>query len=151
MMKTLTKIAIEAAAVSITATAMAQPKPENFVKQRQSALALIGWYFGPMGAVAKGEQPFNKDDAVRRTSNLVALSKMPWEGFVAGTDNVGNTKALPAIWTNAAKFKDAGTKMEVEIAKLAQLANAGDADGFKKQFGVVGGTCKACHDDFRKQ
>jgi cytochrome c556 len=151
IMKTLTKLAIAAATIAVAATAIAQPKPENFVKQRQSALALIGWYFGPMGAVAKGEQPFNKEDAVRRTTNLVALSKMPWEGFVAGTDNVGNTKALPVIWTNNAKFKEQATKMEVEMAKLAQLANAGDAEGFKKQFGAVGGTCKACHDDFRKQ
>ncbi|TAG72729.1 MAG: cytochrome c, partial [Burkholderiales bacterium] len=109
------------------------------------------WYFGPMGAVAKGEAPFNKEDAVRRTTNLVALSKMPWEGFVAGTDNVGNTKAKPEIWTQNAKFKEAGAKMEAELVKLAAAANAGNEAEFKKQFGVVGGTCKACHDDFRKQ
>jgi cytochrome c556 len=148
-----TAVATAAAAIAVAAatTALAQPKPEQFVKQRQSALALIGWYFGPMGAVAKGEAPFNKDDAVRRTTNLVALSKMPWEGFVAGTDNVGNTKALPAIWTQNAKFKEAATKMETEMVKLAAAANAGNEAEFKKQFGVVGGTCKGCHDDFRKQ
>jgi cytochrome c556 len=150
-MKLFTKAAIAASAVVIATTAFAQPKPEQFVKQRQSALALIGWYFGPMGAVAKGEKPFDKDDAVRRTSNLVALSKMPWEGFVAGTENVGNTKAKPEIWTQNAKFKEAATKMETEVAKLAQLANAGDAEGFKKQFGAVGGSCKGCHDNFRKE
>jgi len=150
-MKTFTKIAIAAGAVALATTAMAQPKPENFVKQRQSALALIGWYFGPLAAVAKGEKPFNKDDAVRATGYLVPLSKMPWEGFVAGTESVGNTKAKPEIWSKAADFKKAGDNMQAEMAKLAALANAGDADGFKKQFGVVGGTCKACHDDFRKQ
>ncbi|HOB00573.1 MAG TPA: cytochrome c, partial [Casimicrobium huifangae] len=135
-MKTLTKIAIAAGAVALATTAMAQPKPENFVKQRQSALALIGWYFGPLGAVAKGEKPFNKDDAVRATSYLVALSKMPWEGFVAGTENVGNTKAKPEIWSKAADFKKAADNMQTEMAKLAQLASAGDEAGFKKQFGA---------------
>lgn len=148
-MKKLTKIALAASVLAVAATAIAQPKPENYVKQRQSALALIGWYFGPLGAVAKGEKPFNKDEAVRATTNLVALSKMPWEGFVAGTENVGNTKALPAIWAKPADFKKAGDNMQAEMVKLAAAANAGDADGFKKQFGVVGGTCKACHDDFR--
>jgi len=150
-MKKLTKIALAAGVLAVATTAIAQPKPENYVKQRQSALALIGWYFGPLGAVAKGEKPFNKDEAVRATTNLVALSKMPWEGFVAGTENVGNTKAKPEIWSKAADFKKAGDNMQAEVAKLAALANAGDADGFKKQFGAVGGTCKACHDDFRKQ
>ena len=150
-MKKLTKIALAAGVLAVATTAMAQPKPENFVKQRQSALALIGWYFGPLGAVAKGEVPFNKDDAVRRTTNLVALSKMPWEGFVAGTENVGNTKAQPAIWTKPADFKKAGDNMQAEMLKLAAFASAGDEAGFKKQFGAVGGSCKACHDDFRKQ
>jgi cytochrome c556 len=150
-MKKFTKVALVAAAIAVAGAAIAQPKPENFVKQRQSALNLLGWYFGPLGAVAKGEKPFDKEDAVRRTTNLVALSKMPWEGFVAGTEKVGNTKALPAVWTNNAKFKELGGRMEIEMATLAQLANAGDADGFKKQFGVVGGTCKACHDDFKEK
>jgi cytochrome c556 len=150
-MKKFTKVALLAGAIAVAGAAIAQPKPENFVKQRQSALNLLGWYFGPLGAVAKGEKPFDKEDAVRRTTNLVALSKMPWEGFVAGTEKVGNTKAMPAVWTNNAKFKELGGKMETEMATLAQLANAGDADGFKKQFGVVGGTCKACHDDFKEK
>ena len=148
-MKKLTKIAFAAGVLAVATTAIAQPKPEQFVKQRQSALALIGWYFGPMGAVAKGEAPFNKEDAIRRTTNLVALAKMPWEGFVAGTENVGNTKALPAIWAKPADFKKAGDNMQAEMAKLAAAAAAGDEAGFKKQFGVVGGACKACHDDFR--
>lgn len=150
-MKSLTKVAMAVGAIAIATTALAQPRPEQFVKQRQSALALVGWYFGPMGAVAKGEAPFNKDDAVRRTTYLVQLSKMPWEGFVAGTENVGNTKAKPEIWSQAAKFKEAATKMETEMVKLAAAASAGNEAEFKKQFGVVGGTCKGCHDDFRKQ
>jgi cytochrome c556 len=150
-MKSLTKLAVAVGAVAIATAAIAQPKPEQFVKQRQSALALIGWYFGPMGAVAKGEAPFNKDDAVRRTTYLTQLSKMPWEGFVPGTENIGNTKAKPEIWSQNAKFKDAAAKMEAEMVKLAAAANAGNEAEFKKQFGVVGGTCKACHDDFRKQ
>lgn len=150
-MKKFTQIVLVAGAVAIAATAIAQPKPENFVKQRQSAFALMGWYFGPLSAVAKGEKPFDKEDAIRRTTNLVALSKMPWEGFVLGTDNVGNTKAKPEIWTDNAKFKELGEKMQKEVATLAQLASAGDEAGFKKQFGVTGGTCKACHDDFQKK
>ena len=148
-MKNFTKIALAAGVLAIATTAMAQPKPENSVKHRQSAMALIGWYFGPLGAVAKGEKPFNKDDAVRATGYLVMLSKMPWEGFVPGTDGVGNTKALPAIQKHAADFKYLGEQMQAELVKLAATANAGDEAGFKKQFGVVGGACKNCHDDFK--
>ena len=151
MKSILSKLALTAGVAALATVAMAQPKPENFVKQRQSAFALIGWYFSPMAPVARGEQPFNKADAEARTARLVTLSSMPWEGFAPGTDKIGNTKAKPEIWSQQAKFKAAGDKMQEEMAKLAALARAGDEAGFKRQFGVVGGTCKACHDDFRNQ
>ncbi|MCS6996024.1 MAG: cytochrome c [Casimicrobiaceae bacterium] len=150
-MKLRTSLAVATAVAALAGSALAQPKPENFVKQRQSAFALIGWYFSPLGPVARGEQPFNKADAEARTARLVVLSAMPWEGFAPGTDKVGNTKAKPEIWTQQAKFKAAADKMQEEIKKLADLAKAGDEAGFKRQVGVVGGACKACHDDFRMQ
>ena len=150
-MKHFTKIAIATAAIAVATSALAQPKPEAFVKQRKAAFTLMGWYFGPLGAVAKGEKPFNKEEATKATALVATMAKLPFDSFVAGTEAVGNTEALPAVWSNNAKFKELATKLGVETDKLAAVAAAGDADGFKKQFGVVGGTCKACHDDFRKK
>ncbi len=150
-MKNLTKIALVTAAVAVASSAFAQPKPEAFVKHRQSALSLMGWYFGSLGPVAKGERPFNKEEAIKATALVATLAKLPYDSFVAGTENVGNTRALPSVWSDNAKFKELASKIGVETDKLAAVAAAGDVDGFKKQFGVVGGTCKACHDDFQKK
>lgn len=150
-MKNFTKIAIATAAIAVATSALAQPKPENFVKQRKAAFTLMGWYFGPMGAVAKGEKPFNKDEAIKATALVATMAKLPFDSFVAGTEAIGNTEALPTVWSNNAKFKELATKLATETDTLAKLASAGDEAGFKKQFGVVGGTCKACHDDFRKK
>ena len=150
-MKNFTKIAIATAAIAVATSALAQPKPEAFVKQRKAAFTLMGWYFGPLGAVAKGEKPFDKEEATKATALVATMAKLPYDSFVPGTEAVGNTEALPAVWSNNAKFKELATKLSVEADKLAAVAAAGDAEGFKKQFGVVGGTCKACHDDFRKK
>jgi cytochrome c556 len=150
-MKNLTKIAIATAAIAVATSALAQPKPENFVKHRKAAFTLMGWYFGPMGAVAKGEKPFNKDEATKATALVATMAKLPFDSFVAGTEAVGGTDALPAVWSNNAKFKELASKLATETESLAKLASAGDEAGFKKQFGVVGGTCKACHDDFKKK
>lgn len=150
-MKNLTKIAIAAAAIAVATSALAQPKPEQYVKHRQSALSLMGWYFGSLGPVAKGEKPFNKEEATKATALVATLAKLPYDSFVAGTESIGNTQALPAVWSNNAKFKELATKLGTETDTLAKIAAAGDEAGFKKQFGVVGGTCKACHDDFKKQ
>lgn len=153
-MKNLTKIAMATAAAgafAVAGTAMAQPKPEQFVKHRQSVFALMGWYFGPMAAVAKGEKPFNKDEVTMASALVATMAKLPFDSFPAGTETLGNTRALPAVWSNNAKFKEIATKLATETDTLAKMASAGDEAGFKKQFGVVGGTCKACHDDFQKK
>lgn len=150
-MKNLTKIALAAGAFAVASTAMAQPKPEQYVKHRQSAFTLMAWYFGPMGAVAKGEKPFNKDDMTKSSALVATMAKLPFDSFPAGTEALGNTRALPAVWSNNAKFKEIAAKLATETDTLAKMAAAGDEAGFKKQFGVVGGTCKACHDDFQKK
>lgn len=61
------------------------------------------------------------------------------------------TKAKPEIWTEQAKFKDAGDKAMAETAKLAAAAKTGNLDALKTAFAATAGTCKACHDAYRSQ
>ena len=63
----------------------------------------------------------------------------------------GDARALPAIWTEQAKFKEGADKMQAEVAKLSAAAKTGNLDAIKTAFGAAGQTCKACHDDFRKE
>lgn len=125
-------------------------KPEDAIKYRQSALFVMGQHFGRIGAVVKGERPFDKAEVANNAAIVEEMSKLPWDGFVAGTDK-GKTQAKPEIWTEAAKFKSRHEKLEQETAKLAQVAKGGDLDAIKAQFGETGKACKACHDDFRKK
>jgi cytochrome c556 len=125
-------------------------KPEHAIKYRQSAMFIMGQHFGRIGAVVKGKHPYNKDEVAHNAAVAAAMSKLPWEGFVAGTDK-GETKAKPEIWTDAAKFKSAAEKMQREISKLADVARGGDLDAVKAQFGATGKACKACHDDFKEK
>jgi len=39
--------------------------------------------------------------------------------------------------------------MQAEMAKLAVAAKSGNLDAIKTAVNSTGGTCKACHDDFR--
>ena len=87
-MKNLTKIILAAGAFAVAGTTMAQPKPEQYVKHRQSAFALMGWYFGPMAGVAKGEKPFNKDEVTKASALVATMAKLPFDSFPAGTESV---------------------------------------------------------------
>ena len=70
-------------------------------------------------------------------------------GFGEGTDK-GDTRAKSEIWTEQAKFKEGADKMQAETIKLAAAAKTGNLDNLKAAFGAAGQTCKACHDDYRK-
>lgn len=128
--------------------AAAQAKPEQLVKQRQSAMALIGWYFGPIGAMMRGDRPFDAPTVARNAGYLEMLSKMPAEGFQPTTKDQ-KTNARPEVWTDKPKFDKALENMQVEIAKLNGVAKGGDQGAIKTQFGAVGKSCANCHDDFR--
>jgi cytochrome c556 len=76
------------------------------------------------------------------------MSKLPWAGFVEGSDK-GDTKAKPQIWAEKAKFNEYAEKMQAEMAKLDAAAKTGNLDSIKAAVGAVGGSCKTCHDAFR--
>lgn len=125
-------------------------KAEDAIKYRKSAMFVMAQHFGRLGPVVKGERPYNKDEVARNAAIADEVSKLPFEGFVAGTDK-GDTTAKPEIWTEAAKFKSSAERMQQEMSKLAQVAKGGDLNAIKAQFGEAGKTCKGCHDDFRKK
>ena len=131
-------------------SALAQVKPEILVKQRQAAMTLQGKYFGPLGAMAQGKAPFNRDVVVRNAAYLDALTRMPWDGFDPSTANE-KTKALPEVFKDAAKFKQAADDLQSAVGKLAATANGGDEAAVKAAIGAVGKTCGGCHDGFRQK
>ena len=136
--------------LSITAgTAIAQfQKPEDAIKYRQSAFTVMANSFGKIGAVVKGEAPYNKDEVAKNAVVVATLSSLPWQAFGPGTEG---GKAQPEVWSDNAKFKAASEKMQLAVADLNKAAQSGDLDSIKKAFGAAGATCKGCHDDFKKK
>ena len=131
-------------------TALAQVKPDVLVKQRQSAMTLIGKYFGPLGGMAQGRVPFDAKLVQRNAGYLDALSEMPWDGFDASTKGE-KSRALPAVWEQEAKWKEAADRFRSEVDKLQTAAKGGDEGAIKSQIGAVGKSCGGCHDNFREK
>lgn len=138
-------------AAGATATgALAQAKPEVLVKQRQAVMTLQGKYFGQLAGMAQGKVPYNADIVRRNAAFLDNLSRMPWDGFDSSTKGI-KSRALPAVWEQNAKFKEAAARLENEAAKLYQLSQTGDEAAVKAQIGAVGKACVACHDTFQEK
>jgi cytochrome c556 len=149
-MKTLASLVLAVAAATLAAPASAQfAKPEDAIKYRQSALTVMATHFGRVAAMANGRIPFNAQAAADNAAIAESMSKLPWAGFVEGS-GTGNTKAKPEIWTDNAKFKAAYETMQSEMSKFAAAAKTGNVDAIKAAAGATGGSCKSCHDNFRK-
>jgi cytochrome c556 len=130
--------------------AAAQAKPEILVKQRQAAMTLQGKYFGPLAGMAQGKLPYDANIAQRNAGYLDVLDKMPWDGFDPSTKNV-KSAALPAIWSEPAKFKEAQERLQSEISRLVSVSKGGDEGAVKAQIGAVGKACGNCHENFREK
>ena len=93
---------------------------------------------------------FDAGVAAENATILEMITRLPLAGFTAGSDK-GETRAKPEIWTDTAKFKAVGEKLNADAVKLLAAAKSGNIDTIKASVGAVGGDCKACHDDFRKE
>ena len=131
-------------------TAFSQMKPDVMVKQRQAAMTLQGKYFGPLAGMAQGKVPYDKKIIMRNAGYLNVLNKMPWDGFDPSTANE-KSAALPAIYSDNAKFKKAADDMQAAVAKLVSVSKGKNEAATKAAIGAVGKACGACHDNFRQK
>jgi cytochrome c556 len=149
MKKTLVLAAVAVAMGGLAGIAAAQVKPDVLVKQRQSAMTLIGKYWGPIAGMASGKvSPYNADVVARNATYLENLAQMPWDGFHDSTKDE-KSRALPDTYSQKAKFDELAQRLQSETAKLGQLARAKDEAGVKQQYAAVGKVCGACHEGFR--
>src|SRR5688572_27486622 len=142
-------------AVTITAgyslSAFSQAKPETLVRQRQAAMILQGKYFnGHLRLMGQGKIPYDANAAARSANYLAELSRMAWDGFTPETKGV-KSAALPAIYTDTAKFKELADRFQSESSKLVSVIKSGDEAAVRNQIGVIDKVCGSCHESFRER
>ncbi len=153
MNKTLrtTTLAVTAAAglaFSIGAAShMVKEEPRQ--SYRQSYFTLVAMNFGPIGAMVKGEMPW--DDAMLKTfaDDLGALAAMDVSrAFTPGSEQ-GTTRAKPGIWENPDDFRTKLGDMREALVGLQKAAASGDREAIAGAVGTAGKACKACHDEYK--
>lgn len=124
---------------------------ENAVKVRKAQMQIYAYNLGVLGAMAKGDLPYNAETAQNAANALNAASGMRIPGaWLPGTDNVSmtGTRALPAIWENGDDVRAKAMTLWETSTDLADAAGMG-LDQMKAAFGPVGGACGACHKAYR--
>jgi cytochrome c556 len=125
-------------------------KTEDAVKYRQSVMFLVGQHFSRMGAMVKGEQPYNKETFEKNAVLVDSLYRMGLDAFMAPGSDKGSGMKADAL-SQKDKFTQMHNTTEAELAKLVAVAKGGDLNAIKPQFGAAGASCKACHDAYRNK
>jgi cytochrome c556 len=121
--------------------------PDQIIAARQTAYDLMyGTTIGIKAAIATKADVKDFEDAANAIARWGQVAPTM---FPDGTQQGHDTKAKPDIWSDRAGFVKDANNLTEQATKLAQLAKAGDKDGFADQFRAVGKACKTCHDTFK--
>jgi len=131
--------------IALGATAALAQSPA--IAQRKDALKSMGNALRPVGPMLRGEAPFALADVQEALKVITEKAPVAAKLFPPDSKEGGETKALPAIWTDNAKFTALFAKLEAD-AKAAQTSITDEAS-FKANMPKVLGNCGACHNDFR--
>ena len=100
-------------------------KTEDAIKYRQSVMSLIGTHYGRMGAVVKGEAPYDKEAFEKNAVLVESLYRLPLEAFMTPGSDKGSHMKADAL-TQKDKFSQMHKTTAAELAKLAAVAKGGD-------------------------
>ncbi|SIN61802.1 Cytochrome c556 [Parasphingorhabdus marina DSM 22363] len=121
---------------------------DKLVAGRRAGFWMSAGLFGSMNGVIKSGGEVKGLAFAARTLNGWATT-MPGL-FPEGSVN-DRSNALPAVWDDREGFLATAKLYQERTAKLAELAAAGDQEGFATQWTVVRQTCSTCHDTYRKK
>lgn len=124
------------------------------IDARRGYMQMIAMNLGPLGAMAKGEADYDAGVAGTNSANLALLANIDMDFlFPEGSGNdafKGDTRTMPAVWTDAADWDEKTKAFSVAAQALADAAPNG-LDALKGAIGGVGGSCGGCHKAFRAQ
>ncbi|MBX9635700.1 MAG: cytochrome c [Magnetospirillum sp.] len=147
MSKKLVLLACAVAALSTTAFTAQADETNPTIVHRQGIYKVASGHMNGLksGLFLKGPA----ENLTYHAEGIVAAFQHMGNAFPEGTDK-GETKAKSNIWTERAKFDEAGKKAYGAAIALVDATKSGDTAKSVDAFKALGAACKACHEDFKK-
>ncbi len=154
-MKPTTKLCLLILGLALAAPGFAAKDPlKKAIKARQGEMQLRSFNAGPLFGMAKGAIEYDAELAAKLAGNLKLMLDLDnGRAWAKGSDidnYMGDTTALPKIWTTYPEIGKYGKKYAEAVNELAAVAGNG-RDALKSKVGVLGKSCKGCHDEFREK
>jgi cytochrome c556 len=123
---------------------------QDLVNQNQATMKSNGKNAGVLGAMVKGDKPYDQaavDAALTQLDDTAKKLPTMFPESVKGLKAEGDYSASPKIWEDKAGF-------DAHIATFAKAitdakASVKDLDTLKVSLPVIGKSCGGCHETFR--
>lgn len=137
-------LAAALAALLAGGVALAQQATNPVVVARQQVMKEIGGGMKVLGDMASGKAAFDGAAAGAAAARLAEAAGRVEETFAQNVTEPAS-EASPRIWTDWTGFAaQAG-----DLAAGARALDTRSLEGLKATLGAAGGTCRACHTDYR--
>jgi cytochrome c556 len=139
----LTAMALALGAATLAGPALAQG---DVIAERRAGLKRMGEHMQAMKGVVDSRGDVRPLAAT--VDDMIAWYRTLPDRFPPGSDR-GDTRALPALWTEKANFDTVANNMVNQLQVLRAAAASGDAAAFASAYGQTGQTCGTCHRPYR--
>lgn len=137
---------------SVVAESHADPALSAAVKARQAQMTLYAFNLGQLGAMARGNAPYDAEAATAAATNLQALTSLNASAiWPQGSDSeaMEGTRALPALWQNFPDVMEQAAALNAAADAMVEAAGT-DLAALQGAMGALGGACGACHKAYRE-
>jgi cytochrome c556 len=115
---------------------------------RQDLMKKVGASMGALGAIAKGQKPYDAEAVKAALTTISTSAKAFPDQFPAGSETGFESEAAPAIWQNMADFKAQSMKLSGD-AEAILAAMPADQAAVGQAMQTLGASCGTCHQSYR--
>jgi cytochrome c556 len=146
--KAFTAAAVLGTALVAGGVAQAADDPAAVVEYRGNVMKVLAGSISAIFQVLEGKASYPRHMAAHAKA-LDAAASVVLEIFPEGSVTA-ESRAMPEIWTDWARFEEAGKALQAASAELVAAAEGGDMAAIGAAAGKVGDACGGCHKPFRK-
>jgi len=140
---------LAAASLALAEGTEAHEEATGVVKERMDLMETQKDAMKVIGAMAKGQVPFDAGDAAAAAKEIETTAEKIPDLFPEGTGGYPS-EAKPEVWTQWDKFTGDADGLET-AAKNLVMTLEGEAPDWKAKFKGVIDACKTCHKTFREE
>jgi cytochrome c556 len=118
------------------------------IAYRKGVMSVVGGHMKSMGTILKGR--VHSSELAYHADAMKAVAAIAPTVFPEGSGE-GKTNAMLAIWEEPGAFKQSMDDYVAAANAMAAAVATNDMELVVPAIRQLGGTCKGCHDDYKKQ